>query len=242
MNLPASRPKVIRRRCHPILLCGTLLVTLSLSPPAEAGERTLEVQQADGSTWTIQVRPRPQQSPQLAQRPSESPAETADQAPPADAGNGASESPQLPSASGQADGDPEPGDPDIDIIPAVPADSPGVQYSRIYHSIPYNRAEFLANPMYRHQATMEILLGELRPMIVDKSPAPPARQPEAPLLRWFFPYGVPPAAHAAPHGLPRAALPYDLSRGPYSRYQHLFGYSGGYRLKYYLGGGFGRSR
>lgn len=242
MNRPVSRPKMSRCRCHPILLCGTLLVTFSVSSPAEAKDRTLEVQQADGSTWTIQVRPRSRQSLQLAQRPSESPAETADQAPPADAANGDSESPQLPPPSKQTDGDTEPADPGLDIIPAVPADSPGVRYSRIYQSIPYNRAEFLANPMYRHQATMEILLGELRPMIVDKSPAPPAPPPEAPLLRWFFPYGVPPAAHAAPHGLPRAALPYDLSRGPYSRYQHLFGYSGGYRLKYYLGGGFGRSR
>jgi len=43
-------------------------------------------------------------------------------------------------------------------------------YREIYNSIPFSRAECDANPGYRHQATMEIMLGQLHPIIV----APPA--------------------------------------------------------------------
>ena len=39
-------------------------------------------------------------------------------------------------------------------------------YDRIYRSIPYRIAESRANPSYRHDATMEILTGQLRPAIV----------------------------------------------------------------------------
>jgi hypothetical protein len=44
-------------------------------------------------------------------------------------------------------------------------------YREIYNSIPFSRAEYDANPAYRHQATMEIMLGQLHPIIV----APPAQ-------------------------------------------------------------------
>ncbi|MEZ6049559.1 MAG: hypothetical protein R3C11_29065 [Planctomycetaceae bacterium] len=33
-------------------------------------------------------------------------------------------------------------------------------YNQIYKSIPFSRAEYLANPSYRHDATMSILLGQ----------------------------------------------------------------------------------
>lgn len=39
-------------------------------------------------------------------------------------------------------------------------------YRRVYASIPFSRTEYDANPGYRHEATMELLLGELRPRIV----------------------------------------------------------------------------
>ncbi len=45
-------------------------------------------------------------------------------------------------------------------------------YREIYNSIPFSRAEYDANPGYRHQATMEIMLGQLHPIIVAP-PAPP---------------------------------------------------------------------
>jgi outer membrane biosynthesis protein TonB len=43
-------------------------------------------------------------------------------------------------------------------------------YREIYNSIPFSRSEYDANPAYRHQATMEIMLGQLHPIIV----APPS--------------------------------------------------------------------
>ena len=39
--------------------------------------------------------------------------------------------------------------------------SPG--YSELYRSIPFSRAEYDADPTYRHNATMELLLKQLRP-------------------------------------------------------------------------------
>jgi hypothetical protein len=44
-------------------------------------------------------------------------------------------------------------------------------YSEIYASIPFNRSDYDRNPSYRHDATMELLLGQLRPTVV----APPAQ-------------------------------------------------------------------
>lgn len=53
-------------------------------------------------------------------------------------------------------------------------------YQEIYRSIPFSRAEYDANPAYRHLATMEIMLGQLHPVIVAP-PAPP--QPKYDLTR-----------------------------------------------------------
>ncbi len=90
------------------------------------------------------------------------------------------------------------------------------KYREVFRSIPFSRAEFNANPSYRHDATMEILTGNARPQkIVVQTPAPaPPSEPclfNLPVMRHYF----------------------DTTRGPYSRYQHLFGYRGGYRPKYY---------
>ena len=46
------------------------------------------------------------------------------------------------------------------------------EYQRIYNSIPFSRAEYLANRDYRHAATMEILFGQLRPTTIVKTVAP----------------------------------------------------------------------
>ena len=45
--------------------------------------------------------------------------------------------------------------------------NPGA-YAEVYNSIPYSRAEYFANPAYRHEATMEILFGQLRPRTVTQ--------------------------------------------------------------------------
>jgi len=46
-------------------------------------------------------------------------------------------------------------------------------YREIYNSIPFRRTEYDANPAYRHQATMEIMLGQLHPIIVAPAVLPP---------------------------------------------------------------------
>ena len=42
-------------------------------------------------------------------------------------------------------------------------------YSEIYKSIPFNRAEYNANPSYRHDTTVEFLFGKMRPTVVHRS-------------------------------------------------------------------------
>lgn len=41
-------------------------------------------------------------------------------------------------------------------------------YPEIYKSIPFNRAEFNANPSYRHDTTVEFLFGKMRPTVVHR--------------------------------------------------------------------------
>lgn len=46
---------------------------------------------------------------------------------------------------------------------SVPEGKAG-QYEAVYRAIPFSRVEFEANPSYRHDATMEILMDQLRPV------------------------------------------------------------------------------
>ena len=90
----------------------------------------------------------------------------------------------------------------------------------MYGSIPYSQAEYIANPSYRHEATMEILFGELRPTTIVK------RQSRDSVIRNDFGYGDNRRRnHVSPF--------YDFGRGPYSRYRGLFGYTGGYQPLFY---------
>ena len=41
-------------------------------------------------------------------------------------------------------------------------------YSEIYNSIPFNRAEYHANPSYRHDTAVEFLFGKMRPTVVHR--------------------------------------------------------------------------
>lgn len=45
-------------------------------------------------------------------------------------------------------------------------------YREIYNSISFSRTEYLANRDYRHEATMEILFGQLRPKTVVRMASP----------------------------------------------------------------------
>lgn len=47
--------------------------------------------------------------------------------------------------------------------PLTPAVAHAGRYAEIYASIPFSRTEYDVNPSYRHDATMELLLGQPRP-------------------------------------------------------------------------------
>lgn len=47
----------------------------------------------------------------------------------------------------------------IAIVPNYRQPTRGDEYRRIYGSIPFSRAEYLANPSYRHDSTMELMTG-----------------------------------------------------------------------------------
>ncbi|TWT64287.1 hypothetical protein [Rubinisphaera italica] len=109
-------------------------------------------------------------------------------------------------------------------------------YEAIYQSIPYSRAEYLANPAYRHEATMEILFGELRPTVIHKEDKPQRvyNQPRIndvpevyrPQLPWNwngpgraygFGYGYGPAGYFG------ARYPYWTPNSTYRIYQTQYG-------------------
>ncbi|HEX6986776.1 MAG TPA: hypothetical protein VF170_15465 [Planctomycetaceae bacterium] len=52
------------------------------------------------------------------------------------------------------------------VTPAASVDP--AAYWAVYRTIPFIRTEYLANPSYRHEATMEFLFGQLRPTVVHK--------------------------------------------------------------------------
>ncbi|MBS0204832.1 MAG: hypothetical protein JSS49_18145 [Planctomycetes bacterium] len=41
-------------------------------------------------------------------------------------------------------------------------------YTEIYRSIPFNRAEYNANPSYRHDTAVEFLFGKMRPTVIHR--------------------------------------------------------------------------
>lgn len=55
--------------------------------------------------------------------------------------------------------------------PVLPTITPA-EYREVYNSIPFSRSEYLANRDYRHEATMELLMGQLRPKTVVKFEGP----------------------------------------------------------------------
>jgi len=57
----------------------------------------------------------------------------------------------------------------------------GRTYDQIYESIPYRKSEHLANPSYRHDSTMEIMFGQLRPTVIHREQSS-GMQPSAPQL------------------------------------------------------------
>ena len=64
----------------------------------------------------------------------------------------------------------------LDVVPQNAAEdklAPApAEYREVYNSIPFSRSEYLANRDYRHEPTMELLMGQLRPKTVVKFEGP----------------------------------------------------------------------
>ena len=61
----------------------------------------------------------------------------------------------------------------IEVVPGRSVGSSSVsRYGDVYHSIPFSRAEYEADPSYRHEATMEFLFGKMRRKVVVQSARP----------------------------------------------------------------------
>ena len=115
----------------------------------------------------------------------------------------------LATIAGQADELKLPNDPpakpwNIEIVPGPAIGSahlptvsrPGVNpasYVEIYNSIPFRRSEYNANPNYRHEATIELLVGQVPTKVVVNASSPGATccSPQTAMFdRWFAPWGT----------------------------------------------------
>lgn len=62
------------------------------------------------------------------------------------------------------------------------------EYEEIYNSIPFRRSEYLANPSYRHDTTVELMFGEMRPTVVHRNDTPQRVQnPRPDVYRPYIP-------------------------------------------------------
>lgn len=154
---PRIEPAAIRRFRFWFFV-GLAAVVLA-SSSVSRGEQV--VLATGGDSWTIDIRPgqsSASRTPAAFVPPAPEPAH----APP--------DRQRLVLAAAQGLVIPGPAPTDIEIVPGR---SSGVQvngrsYDEIYDGIPYSYAEYLANPGYRHEATLEILFGQMRPMTVHK--------------------------------------------------------------------------
>ncbi|WP_437226300.1 hypothetical protein SH661x_004512 [Planctomicrobium sp. SH661] len=80
----------------------------------------------------------------------------------------------------------------VEIVPLEKKKVPDLiaRYDAVYKSIPYRRAEYLANPSYRHDTTVEILFGQMRPTVVNKTDTPQRVVNPRPQLTQPYPISV----------------------------------------------------
>ena len=65
--------------------------------------------------------------------------------------------------------------PELPPAPTPPAvAAPRMTYAQAYAAVPFSRTEYEANPVYRHQAALEVMFGVLRPMTLNQQYTPRA--------------------------------------------------------------------
>ncbi|MBX3444483.1 MAG: hypothetical protein KF774_18935 [Planctomyces sp.] len=226
------------------LLASSGLVLTAASAAERAGGTTVFLGE-DGSAWTVVVRPKAAPASEDAGRvevpaPPEPTSLTPE--PPAEAC-------VVPvSAVAFQDDAESPGDEEVDAslaLPPSPSLGPaaeetfgiaitpggprklrpaGRSYEDAYRSIPFNRAEYIANPSYRHDSAMELLFGELRPTTIVRQGSeggvaprsepflPPLPYRMTPSEAWAYPRSWPAFAPSMPFGMtPSEAWAYPRS-------------------------------
>lgn len=76
-------------------------------------------------------------------------------------------------------------------------------YTEVYNQIPFSRSEYDANPAYRHDATMELLLGQIRPVTYQTTNVNVTTGGWSPWINyyrgfWGYPWGYQPFGYYAP--------------------------------------------
>lgn len=131
------------------LCCGLVTVTSHAAEP-----KLLEV--PTGEDWKIEIIP----GPAIGPSPSPKAVRAGRQAQATKADDLVEKLPPLPAAEAVAGVVAE------EAKPVMPAGINPASYTEVYNSIPFRRSEYVMNPSYRHDATIELLLGQIRPKTI----------------------------------------------------------------------------
>lgn len=74
----------------------------------------------------------------------------------------------------------------VAIVPNGKFRMHGLTYRQVYDSIPFSRTEYLANPSYRHEATMELLTGTPRQTVIHRTYEPRLNEPIGPQPEFLY--------------------------------------------------------
>ena len=180
----------MRCACWRALLPSAIAVCLPVLGLSASAADLVTVPDGDG-TWAMEIAPRPafaSQESAAGDRPILLAAyqeDTEDEGAvpqPIEPAPGPADPPQASEQNEAA----EP----LPTVSAAPAVDPAA-YWCVYRTIPFLRTEYLANPSYRHEATMEFLFGQLRPTVVHKHrEAAPAPVQAAPSYYRLYPFDI----------------------------------------------------
>ena len=184
------------------LACSGFVCAPLVAQAGDAAPKNTVFKSSSGDNWTVSIKP--------AQRTAQAEVRSVPVPPPADiipaSATVAQEAPvqavpqlapaELPPVPVETRGQKGTGATTAHGVTVVPDSEPqlevfGRRYADAYRSIPFNRAEYDANPSYRHDAAMELLFGQLRPTtIVKQMPAPKDDSPKySPYKRFIPAYG-----------------------------------------------------
>jgi len=185
------QPRNLIRR---VFLLAVIPAVLLAAKMAESAEVTL--QQENGEAWTIEINPRQTAAATLNQVALQTEASVPSLPPappepfPADdltlvQADAPAEAPAQPQPEIVVEEQPA-NDHGIEIVPNGKLRLNGLTYRQVYDSIPYSRADYLANPAYRHEATMELLTGVPRQKVVHSNYEPKLNTPIEPQPQFLY--------------------------------------------------------